>query len=143
MVDAHQLVAFSVVKNLFGYRTTSRLGNELQNAVYYRLFHLPESFFRDYDSADLAGRIISIGANASQYANTLVLSSISALFAVFYLIRMLSYSGKLTWIGVALYLVYLVLSTVITAASHKGQTRVVEQDSECRGRLFQYLNGVD
>ena len=136
-------VAFSVVKNLFGYRTTSRLGNELQNAVYYRLFHLPESFFRDYDSADLAGRIISIGATASQYANTLVLSSISALFAVFYLIRMLSYSGKLTWIGVALYLVYLVLSTVITAASHKGQTRVVEQDSECRGRLFQYLNGVD
>ena len=136
-------VAFSVVKNLFGYRTSSRLANELQNAVYHRLFHLPESFFRDYDSADLASRVISIGATATQCANTLILSSISALFSIVYLIRMFTYSGKLTWVGLALYVVYLVFSTVITASSRKGQGRIAEQESECRGRLFQYLNGVD
>lgn len=136
-------IAFSVVRNLFGYRSSSRVGNDLQNAVYYRLFHLPESFFRRYDSADLAGRISGIGATAAQYANTLVLGSISALFSVFYLIRMFSYSGKLTWVGLIIYLVYLVFSTVITAASYKGQIRIAEEESECRGRLFQYLNGVD
>ena len=39
-------VFFSIVKNLFDFRVTSRVGNELQNAAYHRLFHLPESFFR-------------------------------------------------------------------------------------------------
>ena len=69
-------LAFSIVKNLYGYRMTSRVANELQNAVYHRLFHLPESFFRDYDSADLAGRISGIGAVASRYANTPSISGI-------------------------------------------------------------------
>ena len=136
-------IAFSVVRNLYGYRVTSRVANDLQNAVYHRLFHLPESFFRGYDSADLAGRITGIGATAAQFANTLVISSISALFSVFYLIRMFSYSVKLTWISIAIYLVYLVVSTAITSASYKGQERIAEADSEARGRLYQYLNGVD
>lgn len=136
-------IAFSVVRNLFGYRTSSRVGNDLQNAAYYRLFHLPESFFREYDSADLAGRITGIGAMASMYANTIVLSSISALFSIFYLIRMISYSGKLSAVGIGIYLVYLLFSTAVTAASYKGQVRIAEAESESRGKLFQYLSAVD
>lgn len=136
-------ISFSVVRNLFGYRITSRVGNDLQNAVYHRLFHLPESFFRDYDSADLAGRISGIGATAAGYANTMVLSSISALFSLVYLFRMLSYSKGLTWVGLGIYLVYLIFSTVITAASYRGQAKIAQAESESRGKLYQYLNGVD
>ena len=136
-------ISFSVVRNLFGYRITSRVGNDLQSAVYHRLFHLPESFFRGYDSADLAGRVSSIGAAAAGYANTLVLSSISALFSLFYLFRMLSYSTGLSWVGLGIYLVYLIFSTAITAASYRGQARIAQAESESRGKLYQYLSGVD
>lgn len=136
-------VSFSIVKNLFGYRITSRVGNELQNAVYHRLFHLPESFFREYDSADLAGRVSGIGTLASRYANTLVISSISALFSVFYLIRMFTYNSKLTWLSMAIYAVYLILVVAITSTVHKGQVRIAEAESESSGKLYQYLNGAD
>ena len=136
-------VSFSIVKNLFGYRITSRVGNELQNAVYHRLFHLPESFFREYDSADLAGRVFGIGTLASRYANTLVISSISALFSVFYLIRMFTYNSKLTWLSMAIYAVYLILIVAITSTVHKGQVRIAEAESESSGKLYQYLNGAD
>lgn len=136
-------VSFSVVKNLFGYRITSRVGNDLQNAVYYRLFHLPESFFREYDSADLAGRVSGIGALASRYANALVISAITALFSCFYLIRMFTYNGKLTWLSLAIYSVYLILIVSITATVHKGQVRIAEAESESSGKLYQYLNGTD
>lgn len=136
-------VAFSIVKNLFGYRITSRVGNELQNAVYHRLFHLPESFFREYDSADLAGRVSGIGGIASRYANTLVISAISALFAIFYLIRMFTYNVKLTWLSLAIYAIYLILIVIITSTVHKGQVRIAEAESESSGKLYQYLNGVD
>ncbi len=136
-------VAFSIVKNLFAYRITSRVGNDLQNAVYHRLFHLPESFFRGYDSADLAGRISGIGAVANRYANTLVISSISSFFALFYLIRMFTYNGKLTWISLGVYGVYLLVIVAITSTARKGQLRAAEAESESSGRLYQYLNGVD
>lgn len=136
-------VTFSIVKNLFGYRVTSRVGNDLQNAVFHRLFHLPESFFRDYDSADLANRVSSIGATASRYANTLVISSISALFSLFYLIRMLTYNGKLTWVGVGIYAAYLVVISAIVSTARKGRLRVAEAESAASGKLYQYLNGVD
>jgi len=136
-------VSFSIVKNLFGYRITSRVGNELQNAVYHRLFHLKESFFRAFDSADLAERINGIGEMASKYANTLVISGISGLFSVFYLFRMFTYNGKLTWLSIAIYLVYLIFIVAITSTVKKGQLRVAEARSESSGKLFQYLNGVD
>lgn len=136
-------VSFSIVKNLFGYRMTSRVGNDLQNAVYHRLFHLPESFFREYDSADLAGRVSGIGSLASRYANTLVVSSISALFSVFYLIRMFKYNTKLTWLSIAIYAVYLVIIVAVTSTVHKGQVRIAEAESESSGKLYQYLNGAD
>lgn len=136
-------VAFSIVKNLFGYRMSSRMGNDLQNAVYHRLFHLPESFFRKYDSADLAGRVSSIGPTATGYANAFIVSGISALFAVFYALRMFKYNKKLTWLSLALYAVYLIISIWITSLAHKGQTRISEAESEAGGKLYQYLNGVD
>lgn len=136
-------VSFSIVKNLFGYRITSLVGIDLQNAVYHRLFHLPENFFREYDSADLAGRVSGIGAMASAYANTLVISSISALFSVFYLIRMFTYNSGLTWLSIAIYAVYLVIIVAITSTAKKGQLRIAEAESEASSRLYQYLSGVD
>lgn len=136
-------VSFSIVKNLFGYRITSRIGSDLQNAVYHRLFHLPESFFRNYDSADLAGRVSAIGTMANGYAHALVISSISALFSIFYLIRMFSYSAKLTWVGIAIYAAYLLIIVALTSTVHKGQQRIAEAESESSAKLYQYLNGVD
>lgn len=136
-------VAFSIAKNLFGYRISSRMGNDLQNAVYHRLFHLPEAFFRGFDSADLAGRISGIGPTATAYANALIVSGISALFSIFYAIRMFKYSSKLTWLSLALYAVYLILSIWVTSLAHKGQIRISEAESEAEGKLYQYLNGVD
>ena len=136
-------LSFSIVKNMRGYRMTSRVSNELQNAVYHRLFHLPEAFFRKFDSADLAERVSCIGAMAGQYANTLIISGISALFSIFYLIRMFTYNGKLTWLALGMYAVYILIVVAITATVHKGQMRIAEAESEAGSKLYQYLNGVD
>ena len=136
-------LSFSIVKNLFSYRITSRVGNELQNAVYHRLFHLPESFFRSYESADLAGRISSIGKTANSYADAIVICGISSLFSLVYLIRMISYNSKLTWFSMGVYLIYLVFVVAITSTVHRGQVRIAEAESESSSKLYQYLSGVD
>lgn len=136
-------VSFSIVKNLFDFRITSRVGNDLQNAAYHRLFHLPESFFRSYDSADLGGRVAQIGPTASGVANAIVVTGVSALFSIVYLIRMITYSGKLSWISVGMYLVYTILIVCITSMARKGEADIAKADAEASSRLYQYLNGVD
>lgn len=136
-------VFFSIVKNLFDLRVTSRMGNELQNAVYHRLFHLPESFFRAYDSADLANRMDSVGVMAASAANTILITGISALFSIVYLIRMISYSGKLSWISIGMYVIYAILIAGLTALARKRELAIAEADAEAGSKLYQYLNGVD
>ena len=134
---------FSVVKNLASCCVTSRIGNDLQNAVYHRLFFLPQSFFRNYDSADLGRRVMSVGDTANRIANTFVITGISALFSLVYLIKMGSYSGKLTWISVGMYLLYALIITAFSAAAKKGETEIAEADGEASAKLYQYLNGID
>ncbi len=136
-------LSFSIVKNLFNFRLTSRVGNDLQNAAYHRLFHLPESFFRKYDSADLAGRAAQIGTTATAVANAILVTGVSALFSIVYLIQMCGYSGKMALIGVGMYLLYSLLSVWFTAMTRKGEVAVAEADAEASSKLYQYLNGVD
>ena len=136
-------LSFSIVKNLFSFRITSRVGTELQNAVYHRLFHLPESFFRGFESADLAGRVSSIGQTANSFADTIVITGISGLFSLVYLIRMFTYNAKLTWFSLGIYLIYLLIVVGITSTVHKGHQRIAEAESESSSKLYQYLSGVD
>lgn len=136
-------IFFSIVKNLLDFRVTSRVGNELQNAVYHRLFHLPESFFRDYDSADLGRRVMNVGSVANQITNATLITGISSLFSLVYLIRMCSYSGKLSWIGVGMYLIYTLLVVGLTSLTHKREAAIAQADGEASSKLYQYLNGVD
>ena len=136
-------VAFSIVKNLFGFRLTSRVGSDLQNAVYHRLFHLPESFFRGYDSADLGRRIMGIGSTAASVANTVLITGVSALLSIVYLIRMMKYSGKLSWISLGMYVLYTIIVVCITTAVRKREGAIAENDGEASAKLYQYLNGVD
>ena len=134
---------FSIVKNLASFCLTSRMGNELQNAAYHRLFFLPQSFFRNYDSADLGRRVMSIGSTANHFADTFIITGFSALFSLVYLIRMCSYSGKLTWVGVGMYLVYALVVTAISASAKKKEAEIAEADAQASSKLYQYINGID
>lgn len=134
---------FSIVKNLFSLRIVSGVGNDLQNAVYHRLFHLPESFFRNYDSADLGRRVMTISNVASSTARTLILTSMNSVFSIVYLVRMISYSGKLTWIGLGMYVLYALFSLWITTLSKKQENLIAEAEGQSSSKLYQYLNGVD
>lgn len=136
-------VLFTIVKNLFGYRISSRVGNELQDAAYHRLFFMPQSFFREYDSADLAKRIMSIGEITTSASNTLIVSGISALFSTFYLFRMFADSARLAWIGLGAYLVYIIFVAILTFPTKHHFAQINIEDAEASSKLYQYLNGID
>lgn len=136
-------VLFSVVRSLAACCAASRVGYELQNAAYYRVFHLPEHFFRRYDSADLARRLQSIGPLANRFASTVCESCAGALFSLLYLIRMLQYSAKLAWIALLMLAGYCALRCWITSRSMRYAEQIEQADGEADAKLYQILNGIE
>ena len=90
-------LAFTLVKNFTAFRSTSSLRYAVQNAVYDRLFRLPESFLERYDSADLAQRAIGITILLEKLSDLYSGCLLSAVFSLSYFAAMARFSPGLTW----------------------------------------------
>lgn len=136
-------IAFSVVKNLYSFRASSRLANEIQSATYDRIFRLPERFFRKFESADLAGRAMSAGQFASVLITTILTTTVTTAFSLVYLFRMFTYSAKLTWFAFAAIGVYSGLIYSISVRSSRYEREISETDSRANSLLNQLISGVE
>lgn len=135
-------IMISAVKSLCQFRIVSKITYDMGNAVYDRVFNLPESFFRKFDSADLTYRVTSINRIISSSATTVIECVVSLTIMIIYLVRMLMYSGKLTLIGIAMLAIYIAVYYVI----HRLRIKYVEEterlNSETSSKLFQFIKGI-
>ena len=134
---------FSLVKGMLEFRVASRVGYDLQDAMYYRVFRLPQSFFRTMDSADLAQRLGAFKALASQYVNAVVVTGFSTIFSLLFLFRMISDSGKLTLVSSLMLLAYAALVFFLAKSTIGYGGRIAWLDGEAVAKLYQYIGGVD
>ena len=103
-------IAFSVVKGLSAFRMRSHIRYQVQSAMYYRIFELPESFLRKYESADLARRVMEVGELAEEIWDLCLSLALSLVMMCFYLARMFSYSAGLSTISLFFTLTLAVIS---------------------------------
>lgn len=134
---------FNIVKTLSEFRLRSRIGYDMQNAVYHRLFRLPESFFRSFDSADLAQRLGKVSDMVGVVVNTTVLSALSLIFSLIYLIRMFQYSSNLALVSLVMIAVYGLIMYWLSIKMQKYEKSISESSGEASSRLYQYLNGIE
>ena len=135
-------ILLSIVKNIAGYRLSSRMAYDAQSAIYARLFNLPESFFRRFESADLAQRVMTAGALVNNVAGVAISAVVSLVTLLVCLIRMTGCSPKLTGIGVLMTALYGALSYVISLRALRHQARAAELGGKTGSILFQFLNGI-
>ncbi len=135
-------IMFSIVKNLVSFRLTSKMSYDMQGAIYDRTFNLPESFFRKYESAELAQYIMGAGQIVSSVASTVITSIIALVFVIVYFIKMIGYSSKLTWIALAMIVVYSLIYYAIGAISLKYRQRSVVLEGKTSSIMFQFLSGI-
>ena len=136
-------VFFSMVKKLTEYGVSCHVNYDLQNAVYWRIFQLPESFFRSYDSGDLAQRLGQAGSSAAQVVSQITGAGFGMVFSLFYLWRMIKYSGKLTVWVLIMSLVFALLSYFLETRSLRYETLQADTSGKAVAKLYQYLGGVD
>lgn len=136
-------LAFSLVKNIAFFRLTSHIQCEVQNAVYYRIFELPENFFRKYESADLAVRVMELGVLASQVAEMILSLGLSLVASVFYLVRMFSYSVTLSIASLIMSVLFAGLVYVLASKQMKYQKQAMELDGKSDSKMFQFIMGIE
>lgn len=135
-------ITFTVVKNLANFRALNRMKYSVQAAVLDRLFNLPESFFRGYDSADLGQRAMGISQVFSMLASTVVSVGLTAVFSLMYLWRMFKYSSKLSWISIWMLLVAMLIILLLGRRELKHEREQMELDGLVASMMFQFLSGI-
>ena len=135
-------VMFSIVKNITSFRITSRMAYDTQSAVYDRLFNLPESFFRKYESDYLAQRAMSTSMVVNTVATVAIMSVICLIYVIIYLIRMLCYSVKMSIIGLLMVIVYAVIYYLINKAAIKHKKQMADLDGKTTSIMYQLINGL-
>jgi NHLM bacteriocin system ABC transporter ATP-binding protein len=135
-------LAFTLVKNFTAFRSTASLRYAVQNAVYDRLFRLPENFLERYDSADLAQRAIGITILLEKLSDLYSGCLLSAVFSLFYFIRMYQFSGELTWVAVAMLVPFLAVIAFLGACKLKYESQIAEWDSKGSSMLYQLVSGI-
>ena len=135
-------LTFTLVKNFTAFRSTSSLRYAVQNAVYDRLFRLPENFLERYDSADLAQRAIGITILLEKLSDLYSGCLLSAVFSLFYFIRMAQFSGALTWVAVGMLVPFLAVIAVLGVCKLKYESQIAEWDSKGSSMLYQLVSGI-
>ncbi|MDR1642947.1 MAG: NHLP bacteriocin export ABC transporter permease/ATPase subunit [Clostridiales bacterium] len=135
-------LAFSIVKNLASLRASTAMAHSVQCAMFDRLFTLPNSFFSDYSSADLAKRVMGVSSILSLLSETVLTSVLTAVFSLMYLFRMRSYSKTLTIAGIAMVLANMGITLLFGWLLSRHEKRLVELKAKMSSMLYQTISGI-
>ena len=111
-------LCFGISKNIATFRNTSKVSYSLQSAILNRLFHMPEKFFRSYESALLGG------------------------FSLLYCRRMYEYSPALARVGLLFVLLNVITSAVIGQVFNEYSTDKSRARGQLRTFLYQTVTGI-
>lgn len=135
-------MSFTVVKNLSAVRGVSKMKNAVLVAACERLFNLPESFYRDYKSSDLAERILNIDSIFSLISNVAVKTFVSALFSLLYLIQMNRFAPDLMKPSLLMVLAVMLIIVFLAVCQMRYEKMLLDESTEAGNKMFQFLNGI-
>lgn len=135
-------LAFTIVKNLALFRGMNVMEYAVQNATYDRVFNLPASFFRNYDSAELAERVFSITDIFQACADTGIKTLFAAVLSLTYLIRMNSFCKVLMLPAVIMVLIVTLLIGIVGFIQIKYEAKLMDYKGELSSKMYQYINGI-
>lgn len=128
-------LCFGISKNIATFRNTSKVSYALQSAIFNRLFHMPEKFFRSYESTQLSYRVERLsGVYISMYMCTIQIV-LQGGFSLLYCKRMSDYSPALARMG----LIFVLLNVIASAVIGQVFNEYSNDKSRARGQLRTFL----
>lgn len=135
-------LCFGISKNIATFRNTSKVSYSLQSAILNRLFHMPEKFFRSYESALLSYRVERLsGVYISMYM-CLIQIVLQGGFSLLYCRRMYTCSQALARVGLLFVLLNVITSAVIGQVFNEYSTDKSRARGQLRTFLYQTVTGI-
>ncbi len=135
-------IAFSIVKNLAVFRSINTMEYAVQSAVFDRLFNLPESFYRDYDAAELGIKAMQITEVFTNLGVGAVTAAVSAIVSLMYLYQMFRYSKEMSFVAVIMLFAVMLVILGIGLHQIRYKKAMLKIDGVSRSMLFQTIKGV-
>ncbi len=126
---------FLFFRSLVIVRIEGRSSNQIQLGLWDRLLKLPPSFFRRYTTGNLILRVMSTEEIRSLLSGNAARVMLSGIFSVFYIIAMFIYAPSLTFIGIGI----IVLSLVVTLFCARVIVRLRKKILELQGNINSFL----
>ncbi|MGF1513699.1 MAG: NHLP bacteriocin export ABC transporter permease/ATPase subunit [Elainellaceae cyanobacterium] len=139
---AFGVASFNFAQAVTSMRLETASDASLQAAVWDRLLRLRTTFFRDYSTGDLSGRVSAVGAIRRQLSDTALQTIFSGVFSLMNLGLLLYYSPRLALLALGVALVVVVFTTVTGAILIRKHRPMMELAGELNGLVVQLINGV-
>lgn len=142
IVAALTMAAFKIVQSIAVLRVQGRMDYSVQSALWDRLLNLPATFFRKYESGDLASRAAGVNTIRDLLAGAGVGAILGAISSVFYVFLMFKYSFQMGLLAIGLTFAFVAITTGLNYAQLRYQRRAMEYNGKITGMVLQLISGV-
>lgn len=140
---AFSLSLFNFIRGIATDRVRSRIGLNLQSAIWGRLLSLPVSFFRRYDVGDLTLRANGVGQIREILSDTVLSTIINGFFSIFSIMLLFYYNKKVAFIALILVTLATIYNSYIGYIQVKYQEYIMEKEGKITGFVLQLLTGIE
>jgi NHLM bacteriocin system ABC transporter ATP-binding protein len=141
-VAAVSSALFSVARGLAMLRLETRSRCVIEAAVWDRLLSLPVSFFRQYNSGDLAQRSMGISQVQQALMGSTTVSLVSAFSSLLSVILLLHYSVRLGCVAIGMAALAFVFSTTCGYLQLQHERDISRIRGRLSGIVLQMINGI-
>lgn len=134
--------AFKITQNVALMRVQGKMDYAIQSAVWDRLIDLPMDFFRRFSSGDLADRAAGVNQIRSIISGAGVGAILGTISSSFNAVQMLTYSGPLALVAIAMTFVYVLVSWLVNYLQLRYQRREFALRGRISGLVLQLIGGV-
>lgn len=135
-------ISFAIVKNLAQFRGMNAMKLNLQCAVFDRLYNMPQSYFRRNDSAIAALSSLCVTDIFENMSQSIVATSVAALFSLLYVWRMFMYSAEMAWISILMVLLGMLVIVLIGRRQVRYEKERIFMEGKISSLLYQQISGV-
>lgn len=139
VVVAVSTFSFSLLRAYAVLKLNAIVTNRLQMGLWNRIFRLPMDFFRKFAKGDLLQRTLvfqEIQDTLSQQSLTIIFNGV---FSFFYLIAMFVYSKVLSLVGLAIILLYSLVSIAVILVRIRYEKKFLASEGRMQGFLVQAI----
>lgn len=131
-----------VCSTLLGSRISTKIDTAISPALYMRLLSLPVSFYKQYDSGELAERSAAIKNMVDLFFGSILSTFVTFLFSLVYLFQVDRLANELKTVVVLVLVMILTISLINTFVSVQSTKKSMKASAKLSGLQFHLISGI-